>query len=61
MSFAGPIARADEEDPAPPFRWGPYLAHAVVVAAATAVGTKLGEWAVEEVRAWWQRSKEPKA
>ena len=58
MSFAGPILRADDE--APPFKWGPYLASAFVVGAVTAVGTKVGEWAVEEVRAWWVKAKEPR-
>ena len=56
MSFAGPVMRADD---APPFKWGPYIAQTLVVATVTAVGTKIGEWAVEEVRAWWTKAKEP--
>jgi len=44
-------------DDAPPFKWGPYIATTVVVAAVTAVGTKIGEWAVEEVRARWAKAK----
>jgi hypothetical protein len=50
------LLRASDDAP-PPFKWGPYIATTVVVAAVTAVGTKLGEWAVEEARAWWQKTK----
>lgn len=53
VSFAS-LRTADD---APPFKWGPYVAQTLIVAAVTAVGTKIGEWAVEEVRVWWQKTK----
>ncbi|HLL92479.1 MAG TPA: hypothetical protein VK252_06020 [Solirubrobacteraceae bacterium] len=50
MIAPGPILQA-EEGPPPWRAWAWHFAVAAATAAVAAVGTKLGEWGVERVRA----------
>ena len=57
MIAPGPIFQTDEPTP-PAWGWRHYFAVAFATAAVSAVGTKLGEWAVERVRAKIEKPKD---
>ena len=56
MIAPGPILQSDETPPE--WGWRHYFATTFAAAVVAAVGTKLGEWAVEKLRAKLEKPKD---